>query len=224
MQKIWQRCRISYNKDMIKAVLFDFGGVLSEAGKRGSMRRLFGEAYGIDLRVMESTMQIDDLSRKMWRGQIGDDEFFIEIQRRHPELPVVTKEDFMKHMHLQHFQRSEPVYALAERLRARGIKTGILSNVFGLGAKPLRKAGFYDGFDPVLLSCEVGYAKPDYEFYQMAIDKLGVKPEEIIFIDDQEYALGPARAIGMHVILAKSPGQIVRDTEAVIQKENGIQA
>jgi epoxide hydrolase-like predicted phosphatase len=203
-------CLISYNRGMIKAVLFDFGGVLSESGKHGSMRRLFGEVFGIDLRVMESDLRIDDLSRRMWRGQISDDEFFAEIKRRHPELPAVTKEEFMQHMNV-----------LAERLRAQGIKTGILSNVFRMGAKPLREAGFYDGFDPVLLSCEVGYAKPDPEFYQMAVDKLGIRPEEIILIDDQEYVLKPARAMGMQVILAESPEQIVRDTEALIQKENG---
>lgn len=203
---------------MIKAVLFDFGGVLSEAGKRGSVRSWLGRVYGLDVDVQK----MQHVFNKMWRGQISDEDFLAAIRREFPEVPEVTVGDFMRHM--QHFKRSEPVYALAERLRAQGIKTGILSNVFGLGVKPLRESGFYEGFDPVLLSCEVGYAKPDPEFYQLAVDKLGVKPEEIIFIDDQEYVLEPARAMGMHVILARTPEQIVRDTEAVIQKENGIQA
>lgn len=203
---------------MIKAVLFDFGGVLSEAGKRGSVRSWLGRVYGLDVDVQK----MQHVFNKMWRGQISDEDFLAAIRREFPEVPEVTVGDYMRHM--QHFKRSEPVYALAERLRAQGIKTGILSNVFGLGVKPLRESGFYEGFDPVLLSCEVGYAKPDPEFYQLAVDKLGVKPEEIIFIDDQEYVLEPARAMGMHVILARTPEQIVRDTEAVIQKENGIQA
>lgn len=198
--------------------MFDFGGVLSEAGKSGSVRSWLGRVYGLDVDVQK----MQHVFNKMWRGQISDEDFLAAIRREFPEVPEVTVGDYMRHM--QHFKRSEPVYALAERLRAQGIKTGILSNVFGLGVKPLRESGFYEGFDPVLLSCEVGYAKPDPEFYQLAVDKLGVKPEEIIFIDDQEYVLEPARAMGMHVILARTPEQIVRDTEAVIQKENGIQA
>lgn len=200
---------------MIKAVLFDFGGVLSEAGKRGSVRDWLGRVYGLDIDVQK----MQHTFYKMWRGQISNDDFMAEIRRAFPETPAVTMDDFMKQM--QHFKRSEPVYDLAERLRAKGIKTGILSNVFGLGVQPLRAGGFYDGFDPVLLSCEVGYAKPDPEFYQLAVDKLGAKPEEIVFIDDQQYVLDPARAMGMHTILAETPEQIVRDTEDLILQENG---
>lgn len=201
---------------MIKAVLFDFGGVLSESGKHGSIHRIFGEVYGLDLNVLK----IDDISQRMWLGQIGNDEFFAEIKRRYPDLPAVTVDEFREHM--DSFQRSKPVYEMAAKLRAAGIKTGILSNVFGIGVGPLKKGGFYDGFNPVLLSCEAGLAKPQAEFYQMAIDQLGVKPEEIIFIDDQQICLDPAKAMGMHVILAQTPEQIVRDTEGIILKENGI--
>lgn len=202
---------------MIRAVLFDFGGVLSEAGKRGSVRGWLGRVYGLDIDVQK----MQHVFNKMWRGQISNDEFLAAVRREFPEAPEVTMGDLMRHM--QHFRRSEPVYRLAERLRAKGIKTGVLSNIFGLGVKPLREGGFYEGFDPVLLSCEVGYAKPDSEFYQMAVDKLGVKPEEVLFIDDQQYVLDPAHAMGMHTILAESPEQIVRDTEDLLQKENGLQ-
>lgn len=205
---------------MIKAVLFDFGGVLSEAGKQGSIRRVFGEVYGIDINVMDSILKIDDITQKMWRGQISDEAFFAEISRRYPHLPVVTVEQFRDHM--DKLSRAEPVYRLAEELRQAGIKTGILSNVFGPGVMALRSGGFYDGFAPVLLSCEVGYAKPDEKFYQMAIDQLGVKPEEMIFIDDQKICLEPAKTMGIHVILAKTPEQIVHDTKKLVAEQNGI--
>lgn len=199
---------------MIKAVLFDFGGVLSEAGKRGSIRRIFGEVYGLDLDVAT----IDDIVRKMWRGQISDEEFLAEINRRYPHTPPVTPDEFRAAM--DEFTRSELVYALAAELRAKGIKTGILSNIFGLGVKPLRAGGFYDGFDPVLLSCEVGYAKPEKAFYDLAVERLGVHPEEILFIDDQEICLEPARNMGMHTLLAQSPDQIVADTKRIISEQN----
>ncbi|HJQ08381.1 MAG TPA: HAD family phosphatase [Candidatus Saccharimonadales bacterium] len=201
---------------MIKAVLFDFGGVLSEAGKRGSIRRWLGKVYGLDIDVR----QIDKVFYKMWRGQITDAAFLAEVHRRYPDAPVASKEDFLKAM--EQFKRSSPVYALAEALRKHGIKTGILSNVFGIGVGALRAGGFYNGFDPLLLSCEVGYAKPDPEFYEIAIAKLGVSPKEIVFIDDQQYVLDPARAMGMHTILACSPKQIVRDTKALIAIQNNL--
>jgi putative hydrolase of the HAD superfamily len=156
----------------------------------------------------------------MWRGQINDDEFLAEIRKRYPDAPVVTKADFMKHM--QQFQRCEQVYALAQTLRDHGIATGILSNVFGMGAEPLKAGGFYTGFDPVILSSDTGLAKPDPEFYVLAVQKLGLKPEEIVFIDDQQYALDPAIAMGMHTVLAVSPEQIVHDTKALLKAHNNI--
>ncbi len=200
---------------MIKAVLFDFGGVLSEAGKAGSIRRIFDAIYGLDL----SAMQIDDISQKMWRGQISDEEYLAEIRRRHPDAPLVTPDEFRRHMDA--FTRSEPVYRLAEELRAAGIKTGILSNVFGIGVGPLREGGFYDGFDPVILSCEVGLAKPEAAIYQLAAERLGLRPEEIIFIDDQKAWLDPAGEAGMHMVLAENPEQIVADTKRIIHEQNG---
>jgi epoxide hydrolase-like predicted phosphatase len=201
---------------MIKAVLFDFGGVLSQAGKRGSIRDLLGKVYGLDIDVSKA----GEAFHKIWRGKISNKEFFAEIKRHYPDSPVVTEQDFIRHM--EKFVRSELVYKLAETLRAHGIATGVLSNIFGVSGTALKEGGYYEGFEPVLLSFESGYAKPDPEFYQMAIDKLGVRPGEILFIDDQQYVLDPAKAIGMHTLLATSPEQIVRDTKALIKELNGV--
>lgn len=201
---------------MIKAVLFDFGGVLSQAGKRGSIRGLLGKVYGVDIDVQK----IDDVFSRMWRGKVSNEDFFAEIRRRYPAAHIATEADFLHHM--EQFTRSEPVYALAESLRAHNIKTGVLSNIFGISGKALKAAGYYEGFDPVLLSFEAGYAKPDPEFYHMALDRLGVKPEEVLFIDDQQYVLDPAAAMGMHTMLATSPEQIVADTKALIKQQNNI--
>lgn len=201
---------------MIKAVLFDFGGVLSEAGASGSVRGWLGKAYGLDIDVQK----VSDVFRRMWRGQVDDEEFLAAIRQQYPDAPAVTKNDLMNNM--QEFTRSAPVYALALSLRAHNIATGILSNVFGMGAARLKAGGFYDDFNPVLLSSDAGYAKPDKEFYELAVQALGVHPNEILFIDDQQYALDPAAAMGMYTILATSPQQIVRDTKALIKQQNNV--
>ncbi|HEY5668089.1 MAG TPA: HAD-IA family hydrolase, partial [Candidatus Saccharimonadales bacterium] len=111
---------------------------------------------------------------------------------------------------------------LAKEMRRHQIKTAIFSNIFSMNAKELRRRGMYDGFDPVILSCEVHYAKPDHEFYEYAMEQLGVPPEDILLIDDQEKCLSKARELGMKVVVATSPEQIIADTKAVIFAENGI--
>jgi epoxide hydrolase-like predicted phosphatase len=200
---------------MIKSVLFDFGGVLTEGGKNGFKGETLAELYGVD----PSDMDIGDLHYMMRRGLGTEESFFEELNKRyHGNL---TKEEFLEHTHALTTPAKE-VYELAETLRAHGIKTGILSNVFAMSAEQLRREGKYDGFDPVILSCEEGCAKPDEKFYETAIARVGVKPEEILFIDDQSKCIPPAQKLGMRTIVAVSPEQIVADTKTLIRKLNGI--
>lgn len=200
---------------MIKAVLFDFGGVLTEGGKKGFIGETLAELYGVD----PGEMNIGDLHYMMRRGLGTEESFFDELNKRyHGSL---TKEEFLEHTHALTIPAKE-VYELAETLRAHDIKTGILSNVFAMSADQLRREGKYDGFDPIILSCEEGCAKPDEKFYETAIARTGVLPEEILFIDDQSKCMPPAQKLGMQTIVAVSPEQIVADTKALIRKLNGL--
>jgi len=198
---------------MIKAVLFDFGGVLSQAGKKGFILKTVAELLGRP----EDQVDIGDLHYMMRRGKGTDEQFFGEINRRYNAH--LTKELFLANTH-DCTVPSQDVYELAARLRAHGIKTGILSNVFGMSAQDLRERGFYDGFDPIVLSCEEGYAKPDPELYAIGVQRTGVAADEILFVDDQNKCLPEARRQGMHTIQALSPEQIVTDVTAYIKKHN----
>jgi hypothetical protein len=64
--------------------------------------------------------------------------------------------------------------------------------------------GFYDIFDSVFLSNEIGLIKPDMEKYKYVIRKLDTKPKKCIFIDDKIQNLVPARELGFIVIRFES--------------------
>lgn len=200
---------------MIKMVLFDFGGVLTESGRKGFIAQTLGQLYDQD----PTTMEIGDLHALFRRGQANDDVLFETLNRRYGKH--VTKEMFLDVVH-ESFIPAAEVYKLAESLRNHGIKTGILSNIFNMNVTVLREEGWYKGFDPVILSCEEGYAKPDKEFYDIAVERSGVAPEEILFIDDQQKCMPPAEAMGMHTLIAVSPAQIVADTKKIIREINGV--
>ncbi len=73
-------------------------------------------------------------------------------------------------------------------------------------------------FDPCILSCKVGFAKPEPEIYQQLLDALPhIKPSEMLYIDDQGLCLEPARVLGMHVVLADSMEQTIEDINAVLK-------
>jgi epoxide hydrolase-like predicted phosphatase len=202
---------------MIKVVLFDFGGVLTETGKRGFITGIIADIFG----VPPETIDISDLHADLRRGKMQEAEFFDAINHRYGTAQKqLTKQDFVARTEI--VTLSPGVIGLAGQLRDSGIRTGILSNVFAVNARRLEARGYYDGFDPIILSCDAGFAKPDKEIYDFAIQKLGVLPHEILFIDDQEKCTTAAAAIGMHVVVAESPEQIVRDIKKVLKEQNGL--
>jgi putative hydrolase of the HAD superfamily len=201
---------------MIKAVLFDFGGVLTEGGKVGGIQQDIAKMCG---RKPEE-IQVADLHNQFLRGQINTDEYFNELNRRYPCASPITPEIFNSVSNI--YSRSQRVYDLADRLRGAGIKTGILSNMYSMSAEKLRAEGYYEGFKPVILSGDERMAKPDPEFFQLALDRLGLPGNQVLFIDDQERFRTAVDAAGMYFIVAISPQQIVADTEALLLKQNNL--
>ena len=202
---------------MIKAVLFDYGGVLTEAGRATGIAEALGELYGLD----PSEIRSADLHAKLIVGEISAAEFFDELNKRYGEGRTHADAELFNAHNQKFITPCLPVYQLAAELRAAGIRTGILSNVYQFSADQVRAAGLYDGFDPVLLSCALHIAKPNPAFYERALEDLGLPANEVLFIDDQMRCM-PPETLGMHTLQATSPQQIVDDVKAIIQKENNL--
>ena len=202
---------------MIKAVLFDYGGVLSEGGNNHSI----GDTIAALLGKRLAWSDVEPWHEKLRLGTIASDEFLRALGDLADSSSHLTVQDWNDASYAL-FVRSASVYDLAARLRAHGIRTGILSNVYPMTMQVLQASGSYEDFDPIVLSCEVHRVKPGRDIYQLALQKLGVQPGEVLFVDDQEKCLLPARELGMHTVLAESPGQIVVDVTALVKLENGI--
>jgi epoxide hydrolase-like predicted phosphatase len=202
---------------MIKAVLFDYGGVLTESGGTGTIQEIIGQLYDVD----PAHTNTHELHRQFIRGLISRQEFFGELNNRFGKQK--SEADWLREAEQQgFFVRSQAVYDLAAALRAAGLKTGILSNIYDMSASALRERGLYEQFDPVILSCEEKVAKPDREFFERALQKLGLPGNEVLFIDDQERFRPVAESLGMHFITATLPEQVVNEVKVLLQKENNL--
>jgi putative hydrolase of the HAD superfamily len=115
------------------------------------------------------------------------------------------------------------VRAVAKELKKQGIKTGILSNIFSTAAWVIKVTGGYRGFDPVILSFEEKVSKPNPEIYQIAIKRVGARPDEILFIDNLARNITGAKKAGMRTILARNSKQVVADIKKIMFKENNLQ-
>ncbi len=92
---------------------------------------------------------------------------------------------------------------LLRNLRDKGIKTGLISNCYSDEAEFIRNSRLYSLLDTVMLSYEQGIGKPDPTIYYRAAEKLGVKPEECLYVGDGgSNELFTAKEVGMKPIQA----------------------
>jgi HAD superfamily hydrolase (TIGR01509 family) len=100
--------------------------------------------------------------------------------------------------------RQKPLFDLALQLRNKGVKTAILSN----RVQPLvflaKILGTIGNFSPVIFCTDIGRRKPDPAPYRHILEKLYLKPEECMYVDNREENLKTASNMGMQVVLAKN--------------------
>jgi epoxide hydrolase-like predicted phosphatase len=99
------------------------------------------------------------------------------------------------------------MFALASRVKDKGYTVGLLSNAEMAAMAFFHEQG-YAMFDAAVFSCAEGTRKPEQRIYEIALERLGVKPHEAIFIDDRADFLAGAQRLGIHTILFKSPEQV----------------
>lgn len=108
-------------------------------------------------------------------------------------------------------KKDEAVMQIVEDLKTAGLKVAICSNTIEPHAKLNREAGIYDLFPIIILSHKVGFRKPDPKIFEITLDRLGVKPEEAVFVDDGEENVRAAEKVGMKGIIFKDAGQLRED-------------
>ena len=80
-----------------------------------------------------------------------------------------------------------------------------------------RKAEIFNLFDFIFESKEIGLRKPDQAFYDYVLEKVGISPKKIIFLDDLGINLKPAKAMGMTTIKVISESQARADLETILK-------
>jgi putative hydrolase of the HAD superfamily len=101
----------------------------------------------------------------------------------------------------------DPMYAVVYALRKAGLRTGLLSNSWGIGDYPRHL--FPGLFDAVVISGEVGMRKPEPRIFRHVASLLGLDPAECVFIDDIEANVVAAGAVGMTGVLHSDPAVTV---------------
>lgn len=100
----------------------------------------------------------------------------------------------------------DDVLPVLRELKARGVKTALVSNCSHSTRPVVARLGLEEAFDQVILSFEVGVMKPDAAIYRTALERLGdVEPTRAVFVDDQPAYCDGAAAAGLATRLILRP-------------------
>jgi putative hydrolase of the HAD superfamily len=92
-------------------------------------------------------------------------------------------------------------------LRARGVRTALVSNCSHDTRPAVDRLGLNEAFDAVILSFEVRARKPEPDIYRAALDRLGATPQGAVFVDDQPAYCDGAAAVGIDTYLIARPNE-----------------
>jgi putative hydrolase of the HAD superfamily len=91
--------------------------------------------------------------------------------------------------------------AWSDRLRQHGLRTAILSNMGGAVLEHIqREHAWIKRFEVRIWSYQVNVVKPEPGIYHILLENLGIRPEEILFIDDKAANIEVAHALGINAI------------------------
>ncbi len=198
----------------VKAVLWDFGGVLAASPFDAFAR--YERERGLPAGFLRS-VNARDADTNAWacfeRGEIDQDVFAARFQAE--ARRAGQRVDARAVIGLLAGDIRPEMIRAVRRCRPR-LRTALLTNNVSAMDQPIGDDTLADLFDVVIESSRVGVRKPDPRFYQLALDSLGVRADEAVFLDDLGINLKPARELGMTTIKVAEPDGALRELEATV--------
>ncbi len=198
----------------IKAIVFDIGGVLQL--NRHSFHGQ--DPYGVHEYVAKKLKMdmdtyfdsIDTTYVKSIEGEISKEKVLSTLSKN---LNIKSKkiERLYSTAYKKSFVRNKKLFEKAYKLKDEGYDIAILSDQWHLSKKIFVTKRDMWKFDSIVISCDVGYRKPNPKIYKLVLKRLHLKPEEVVFIDNREWNLVPAKKLGMKTILFENNTQTFRD-------------
>jgi epoxide hydrolase-like predicted phosphatase len=187
-----------------EALIVDFGGVLTT-----NIWKAFGEfctAAGLAedavLRLFRDDPEALGLLRGLETGELEEAEFEREFGR----LVGVEDHAGLIGRMFAGLRPEESMIGAVRSARRSGIRTGLITNSWGLGIYDRAPT---DLFDATVISGEVGLHKPQPEIYLLACEQLAVEPRAAVFVDDLRENVAGAEAVGMTGVLHRDPAATI---------------
>ncbi len=198
----------------IRAVIFDVGGVLVR-DEDSRYRQAWAERLGTTPEVLGDLVFSSDVAV---RATVG--EFPYAAVWEHVAEALELDEETLACLERDYWRGDvldEGLTAFLASLKGE-YTTALLSNAWsnareGFALRP----GLVEAVDLVVISAEEGMAKPNPRIYTLTLERLGVAPEEAVFLDDNGDNIAAARELGIHAVLFVDREQAIADVRTVLE-------
>ena len=180
----------------LRAVIFDYGMVLSGSPDPKAHAELVRIA-GLPAERLDPLYWADRLDFDA--GTVTGHEFWRKIAREAGLNLDETAIDELAHWDARMWMTvNEGMLRWQQELKAQGVRTAIISNLGDTVHKAMaHEFKWLSQFDLLVWSYQLRLVKPDAAIYRYALEKLGVRPEEALFIDDKQANVDAATRMGM---------------------------
>lgn len=201
----------------IRGVLWDFGGVLSSSPFEAFAH--YEEREGLPhgfIRQVNATDHHTNAWARFERSELTfaefDAAFAEESERLGHRVPGAEV------LELLSGDLRPQMFAAVRRCQEAGLVTALLTN----NIAPLQEAGWShelaldDLFDVVVESAVEGVRKPELAAYELVLAKMGLRADQVVFLDDLGINLKPAKELGMTTIKVVDPDAALAELERVL--------
>lgn len=189
----------------IKTIVFDLGGVLIDWNPRHLYRKIFKSEE-------EMEWFLSNICTYEWNVQQDAGRLFsvatAELTARHPEYSDKIALYYSRWEEMLGGEIGDTVKLFYE-LKSMGIPLYALTN-WSHEAFPVafERYGFLKDFEGIVVSGYEKCMKPDPALYRILIERYDIRPEDSVYIDDNEKNADAAAQLGFHAIHFSSPGQL----------------
>lgn len=202
-----------YNKNMISTIAFDYNGVieLNAFDVRQKIRDVLGVTQEEWHKVYSSMNHLSNVEN------MESKDLIVEVSRK----LNATSEQIEKIKEL--LAESEKgktlnlgILEIIKYLKSLDYKIALVSNYTTNLRDKLVKQNIFDLFDEIIISAEVGYQKPNKEIFEVLFDRLNIKGEDVVFIDDTQNSLKYSGEIGYVPVLFTSNEKLKTELEGIL--------
>ena len=201
----------------IKAVVFDFGGVMTTSTMPQRVIELAKEK-GVDWEVFRRGFEAHRLDYDAGRITLAE-MYGLIWGDAGLSVDAETTAAFMAADDRSWCYRNERTLAWMKALKARGFGIGILTNMAPKFAREHFEGVFADFIalaDAMVISGDEGIVKPQREIYDLLRSRIGLPAESLLFVDDVERNVAGARAAGWRALRFGTNDQVEADFERAL--------